>query len=113
MPALSERWTSLSKRFGDARASALRQEDGHGKCRGIIGLGWEKRDYSGDEQTTATRGDSVDPVIVRWYTGKQTNRGWPGTAEGKINTAQGMAGDLVSNLDSEEKSDVAGIYSSE
>ena len=44
----------------------------------------------------------------RWYSGRNTNRGWPGTAIGKINTAQGMAGDLVS-LDDAERYTVAGI----
>ncbi|WP_169193540.1 hypothetical protein [Anaplasma platys] len=62
--------------------------------------------------TRTQQGDSTTTAEVKehvWYINKQTNRGWPGTAEGKINTAQGMAGDLVSNLDDEEKATVAGI----
>ena len=49
--------------------------------------------------------DSKRPVDSLWY----TNRGWPGTGEDKIDTAAGMASDLVGNLTQEEKAVVASI----
>ncbi|QJC27566.1 hypothetical protein ANPL_02535 [Anaplasma platys] len=41
--------------------------------------------------------------------GTKTNRGWPGTSKGKINTAQGMAEDLINRLNKNERETVARI----
>ena len=100
--------STLSGRFKRENMPNEPREDVHGSCR-TNNNRLQRVDCTGDEPRIANkRGDSAG-IEDRWWTGKQTNNGWPGTAEGKINTAQGMAGDLVSNLDSEEKSAVAGI----
>ena len=101
----------FSTRFRDTEEASMHREDVTGRCEGYTGRG--RKRSQGCTSSGIDFGELLDsqdssPSHIAW-TGKQTNRGWPGTAEGKINTAQGMAGDLVSNLNSEEKSAVAGI----
>ena len=107
----------LSVRFGSASDAEDKAEDGHGTCNEQETSAWKGRPVKrcGEEGYSEMVLDDEGPqekyTSNKWYTGKRTNHGWPGTAEGKINTAQGMAGDLVSNLNREEKNAVAGILS--
>ena len=110
----------LQRRFGELAGNDKHMADTKGECRkialrGNAATGRGEECHSGGQASAsmvlvdAGTGVRKQEVTEVWWEKKQTNQGWPGTAEGKINTAQGMAGDLVSNLESEEKSAVAGI----
>ena len=76
---------ALSSRFVATDEYLHAREDEYGKCRAVDARG-TRRDCDGTEHVGRLVGDRVGTgVDAIWYTGKQTNRGWPGTAEGKIN----------------------------
>ncbi|QJC27845.1 P44/Msp2 family outer membrane protein [Anaplasma platys] len=106
----------FSARFGKIEGALELRPDGQGDCRmmtfrtggrekgrawGMNGAGVCAANNARRETVGivlgggASAGDTVTERTNKWYENKQTNRGWPGTAEGKINTAQGMAGAVV------------------
>ena len=96
----------LSNRFNNVEGSLNIREDHNGECKekDLFSLWLGVRAIPCNDQQKSGKS-----FVQKWWENKKTNGGWPGTAKGKINTAQGMAGDLVSNLDSVEKAHVAGI----
>ena len=79
--------STLSGRFKRETLANEPRENEHGSCRSSD-IKLQPVSCTGDEKhKTNIRGDEMG-IEDRWWTGKQTNRGWPGTAEGKMGTIE-------------------------
>ena len=98
----------LRVRFGDVDGAEERAKDGAGRCQERVSTGG-----MGDCGTVNEMvfGDEATVEEHKWYTEKQTNRGWPGTASGNTETADGMADDLSKTLDRSQRNSVASLLS--
>ena len=98
----------LSGNFADVMGASDLRSDYWGKCKVMRTRSGGGKMSSRFGVDCGTDGDSEEELYI-YKVQKKTNGGWPGTEVGKIDTARGMAGDLVGNLSGEEKSAVAGI----
>ncbi|WP_169193562.1 hypothetical protein, partial [Anaplasma platys] len=91
--------STLSRRFANLRGANTLREDTPGTCRKLWTINGRAIFPAPDCASVTVksrpllegsghRGTQTDGKLGArvWYANKQTNRGWPGTAKGKINT---------------------------